>query len=142
MRRCGLNGSDGQQGEDRSGVDPVKALRRLLRFRCHRTLKPGSALQRRRAPIERATVSPARIMLTASPTWTGAWGFPTPALTPLRPPAGCRSEPQLIRLRSDMANPLNRRRNSWADGDRCVPGLALGRAAAEHPSRPRCELTR
>src|SRR5215471_7344216 len=32
MRRCRLNGSDGQQGEDRSGVDPVKALRRFLRF--------------------------------------------------------------------------------------------------------------
>jgi hypothetical protein len=38
MGRCGLKGSDGQQGEDRSSVDPENRWRRFLRF----TVSPDS----------------------------------------------------------------------------------------------------
>jgi len=45
MGRCGLNGSDAQHCEDRSGVRSVKRCAAFFVSRCHRTLKPGSALQ-------------------------------------------------------------------------------------------------
>jgi hypothetical protein len=103
MVRYGLNGSDGQQGEDRSGVDPENRWRRFLRF----TVSPDSenaALQCGR----RSTVH--RSMLTPTPTWTGPWDHDS------RPRCGATnthapSSLQNIRLSSDAGNPLSRSQN-------------------------------
>ena len=51
MRRCGLNGSDAQHCEDRSGVDPVKRCAATFVSPWHRTLKSGSALPKTVAPL-------------------------------------------------------------------------------------------
>ena len=65
MGRYGLNGSDAQHCEDRSGVIP-KALRRFVRF----TLAPDFEIRIGTA-VWAPDVGPPRETLTPTPTWTG-----------------------------------------------------------------------
>jgi hypothetical protein len=73
--------SDGQHCEDRSAVRSRKALRRFLRLTRVTGLETtiGAAVC---APGVDVPLSPARIMLTPTPTWTGPWGHDEPRPNP------------------------------------------------------------
>jgi hypothetical protein len=83
----------------RSIVPPFHRVKRCAAFfvsPVSPTLKPGSALQCGR-PVSTCHVSPARIMLTATPTWTGPWDHDCPHSSgdpvPYEPPP--RSRPPI-----------------------------------------------
>jgi hypothetical protein len=110
MGRCGLNGSDGQQGEDRSGVDPVK---RCAAFFVS-PMSPDSETAALQCGRPVSTVPP----FTRPDTWTRPpvsrveWDGCRIAIVPAAADS-CKN----IRLSADAANPLNRSRNWRADGD-------------------------
>ena len=115
MGRCGLNGSDGQQGEDRSGVDPVK----------------------RGAAFCVSQVAPDSETRIGAAVWVP--GVDVPRFT--RPGRG-RGRPVVPvtggRTWTQVRAPNRTHASQPALLQKC-PQLA---AAAEHPSQLRCELTR
>src|SRR5262245_23106098 len=69
MRRCRLNGSDGQHCRSEERRVGREGLCRCLRFTVSQDSE-NEALPCGR-PVSTCHVSPARIKLTATPTWTG-----------------------------------------------------------------------
>src|SRR5260221_5697540 len=99
MRRCRLNGSDGQHCEDRSGVDPVKRCAAFF-------VSPVS-------PDPETRIGTAARALGVDRPCTGVMLTPTPIPNRTHAPSSLQN----IRLRSDLANPFTSRcnqRSHWA----------------------------